>query len=190
MTSKDRNIELGVVANAAFTADGTAGSNTLTNVSDTTNIAPGVVITITSGGGTVTAAADTKVTAISGTTVTLDSVLTGSGSATGITFDAAGTSDTTADTGGLTLADGTADGKFIKWLASNNSWNFNKSFELASGTGITINGTSIIDATTIHGKTIATDFSTVDHSVIPTVGAVNAAVAQQVTAASYYSGSF
>jgi len=190
LTSKDRNIELGVVANAAFTADGTAGSNTILNVSDTTNIAPGVVITITSGGGTVTAAADTKVTAISGTTVTLDSVLTGSGSATGITFNAAGTSDTTADTGGLTLADGTADGKFIKWLASNDSWNFNKSLELASGLSITVNGTSVLTGTTVHGKTFVTDFSTVDHSVIPTVGAINEAVAKKVTAASYYSGSF
>ena len=191
LTSKDRNIELGVVANAAFTADGTAGSNTLTNVSDTTNIAPGVVITITSGGGTVTVATDTKVTAISGTTVTLDSVLTGSGSATGITFDAAGTSDTTADTGGLTLADGTADGKFIKWLASNNSWNYNKSIELASGTEVTINGTSVLTATAIHGKQIVTDAITnADHTVIPTVGAMAERNNKMVTAASYYSGSF
>ena len=190
LTSKDRNIELGVVATATFTADGTAGSDTLTNVSDTTNIAPGVVLTIASGGGNVTAAVDTKVTAISGTTVTLDSVLTGTGTASGITFNANGTSDTTADTGGLTLADGTADGKFIKWLASNNSWNFNKSLELATGLSITVNGTSVLTGTTVHGKTIATDFSTVDHTAIPTVGAVNTAVAQQVTAASYYSGSF
>ena len=131
MTSKDRNIELGVVANAAFTADGTAGSNTILNVSDTT-----------------------------------------------------------ADTGGLTLADGTADGKFIKWLSSNNSWNFNKSLELASGTSITVNGTSVLTGSTVHGKTFVTDFSTVDHSVIPTVGAINEAVAKKVTAASYYSGSF
>ena len=190
LTSKDRNIELGVVSTATFTADGTAGSDTLTNVSDTTNIAPGVVLTIASGGGNVTAAVDTKVTAISGTTVTLDSVLTGTGTASGITFNANGTSDTTADTGGLTLADGTADGKFIKWLASNNSWNFNKSLELATGLSITVNGTSVLTGTTVHGKTIATDFSTVDHTAIPTVGAVNTAVAQQVTAASYYSGSF
>ena len=191
LTSKDRNLELGVVANAAFTADGSSGSNTLTNVDDTTNIAPGVVITITSGGGNVTVAANTKVTAISGTTVTLDSVLTGTGSATGITFDAAGASDTTADTGGLTLVDGTADGKFIKWLASNNSWNYNKSIELASGTEVTINGTSVLTGSTIHGKTIVTDaIANADHSVIPTVGAIAARNEAIVTAASYYSGSF
>ena len=190
LTSKDRNIELGVVANAAFTADGAAGSNTLTNVNDTTNIAPGVVITITSGGGNVTAAANTKVTAISGTTVTLDSVLTGTGTATGITFDAAGASDTTADTGGLTLLDGTADGKFIKWLASNDSWNFNKSFELASGTGITLNGASVLTATSVLNKTIGTDFSTIDDTVLPTTKAVQDYTNATVTAASYYSGSF
>ncbi len=190
LTSKDRNIELGVVANAAFTADGTAGSNTLTNVDDTTNIAPGVVITITSGGGNVTAAAQTKVTAISGTTVTLDSVLTGTGSATGITFNAAGASDTTADTGGLTLLDGTADGKFIKWLASNDSWNFNKSFELASGTGITLNGVPVLTATSVLNKTIGTDFSTIDDTVLPTTKAVQDYANATVTAASYYSGSF
>ena len=54
VTSKDRNIELGTVASGTFTGDIAAGSTDITNVSDTTNIAPGVAISLTSGGGTVT----------------------------------------------------------------------------------------------------------------------------------------
>ena len=76
-------------------------------------------------------------------------------------------------------------------MASNNSWNYNKSIELASGTGVTVNGTSVLTGSTIHGKTIVTDaIANADHSVIPTVGAIAARNEAIVTAASYYSGSF
>ena len=54
LTSKDRNIELGKVAVGNFTGNIAQGANTITNVSDTDNIAPGVQITLNSGGGTVT----------------------------------------------------------------------------------------------------------------------------------------
>ena len=90
LTSKDRNIELGKVAVGNFTGDIETGSANITNVSDTDNIAPGVAITLDSGGGTVTLASGGIVTAVSGTTVTLDQVFGGTGTGTGGTFSSGG----------------------------------------------------------------------------------------------------
>ena len=182
LTSKDRNIELGKVAVGNFTGDIAAGANTITNVSDTDNIAPGVAITLDSGGGSVTLASGGIVTAVSGTTVTIDQAFGGTGTATGGTFSTGGATDTTANSGGLTILGTTS--KTIQWLSSNDKFNFNKGIELASGEGVTINGTDILTETTMMGKTITQTLGT-DHTTIPTSGAVDAAV-KTVSATAYY----
>jgi len=182
LTSKDRNIELGKVAVGNFTGDIASGSADITNVSDTDNIAPGVAITLDSGGGTVTLASGGIVTAVSGTTVTLDQVFGGTGTSTGGTFSTGGATDTTANSGGLTVL-GTTN-KTIQWLSANDKFNFNKGIELASGSAVTINGTDILTETTMMGKSITQSLGT-DHSTIPTSGAVDAAV-KTVSATAYY----
>ena len=103
-----------LLLSGSFTGDIAAGSTDITNVSDTTNIAPGVAISLTSGGGTVTMSGSYTVQSVSGTTVTLSAVFQGSGSATGASFTAGGPSDITADGGGLTLKG--ANDKTITWL--------------------------------------------------------------------------
>ncbi len=183
LTSKDRNIELGTVAVGTFTGDITQGTNQITNVSDTDNIAPGVAITLDSGGGTVTLAAS-LVTAVSGTTVTLDTTFGGSGTATAATFATGGATDTTADTGGITVK-GTTD-KTIKWLASNDKFNFNKGVELPTGQGLTINGTDVLTETTMMGKTVITDLANADHTQFATAGAVVIHNNKTVTQAAYF----
>ena len=70
--AKDRNIELGSVAAGNFTGDITQGSNQITNCSDTSNLAPGVVVALTSGGSSVTLSGTVKVSTLSGNTVTID----------------------------------------------------------------------------------------------------------------------
>ena len=182
LTSKDRNIELGKVAVGNFTGDIAAGSADITNVSDTDNIAPGVAITLDSGGGTVTLASGGIVTAVVGTTVTLDQVFGGTGTSTGGTFSTGGATDTTANSGGLTVL-GTTN-KTIQWLSANDKFNFNKGIELATGQGVTINGTDILTETTMMGKSITQSLGT-DHTTIPTSGAVDAAV-KTVSATAYY----
>ena len=182
LTSKDRNIELGKVAVGNFTGDITTGSADITNVSDTDNIAPGVAITLDSGGGTVTLASGGIVTAVVGTTVTLDQVFGGTGTATGGTFSTGGATDTTANSGGLTVLGTTS--KTIQWLSANDKFNFNKGIELASGSAVTINGTDILTETTMMGKSITQSLGT-DHTTIPTSGAVDAAV-KTVSATAYY----
>ena len=157
----------------------------MTNVSDTDNIAPGVAISLDSGGGTVTLASGGIVTAVSGTTVTLDSTFGGTGTASAATLSTGGATDTTADTGGLTIK-GTSD-KTIQWLASNDQFNFNKGIELANGDGITINGADVITETTMMGKSIVTALSIQSsHTQIPTAGSVVIHNNQTVSQAAYY----
>ena len=184
LTSKDRNIELGKVAVGNFTGDISTGSADITNCSDMDNIAPGVAITLTSGGGTVTLPSGGIVTAVVGTTVTLDQVFQGSGSAAGAALATGGASDTTANSGGLTVLGST--NKTIQWLSSNDKFNFNKGIELASGEGLTINGTSVITESTMMGKTVITDLASADHTQFATAGAVKAYVDNPANSLSYF----
>ena len=185
LTSKDRNLELGKVDVGNFNGDITAGSNQITNVTDTDNIAPGVAITLDSGGGTVTLASGGIVSAVSGTTVTIDQTAGGSGSASGAVFSTGGATDTTADSGGITVLGTTS--KTIQWLSSNDKFNFNKGIELASGEGVTINGSDILTETTMMGKSIVTALSSASsHTQIPTAGSVVQHNNVAVSSAAYF----
>ena len=186
VTSKDRNIELGTVASGTFTGDIAAGSTDITNVSDTTNIAPGVNISLTSGGGTVTMSGTYTVASISGTTVTLSAIFQGSGSATGASFTAGGATDVTADGGGLTLK--AAADKTISWDAATDAWVLNVDVNVPSSKGYYIDGTSVLSATEVLGKSIATDFGTINGSSIPTTLAVENRIKSAVTAVGYFMG--
>ena len=188
LTVKDRNIELGTVSAGTLTGDVTAGSADISNCSTTDNIAPGVEIQLTSGGGTVTLPGGAKVVSVSGTTVTLDSVLGGTGSATGAAFSAGGASDFSADGGGLSIK-GATD-KNITWLSSNGKFNFNEGIELANGKELTINGTSVISETTMMGKTVITDLSSADHTQFATAGAVKQYVDNPSNAVNYFLAAF
>ncbi len=184
LTSKDRNIELGKVDVGNFTGDVTAGSADITNVSDTDNIAPGVAITLSSGGGTVTLASGGIVTAVVGTTVTLDQVFQGTGSASAATFATGGATDATGNGGGVTVL-GTTN-KTIAWQSSNDKFNFNKGIELASGENFTINGTDVLSETTMMGKTVITDLANADHTQFATAGAVKLYVDNPNNSMSYF----
>ena len=154
---KDRNITLGKVAAAAFNGDVNAGDSTITNVSDTTNLAPGVVISITSNGGTTTLGGNVTVQSISGSTVTLSEAVGGAGSATGVVFAAGGPTDVTADTGGLTILGAT--NKEFSWLSGTNSGSFTstESITLNSGKAFYIDSTEVLSETAVLGKTISID---------------------------------
>ena len=187
LTSKDRNIELGTVAVGSFTGDISASAATITNVSDTTNIAPGVVVSIASGNGTVTGQSDHKVLSISGTTVTLDQTFGGSGSATTVTFTTGGATDVTADGGGLTIK-GDTD-KTILWDNVSNKFDFNQGINLENGLDFRINDSTVLSTTTVLGKTIEVDFSTINDDALPTVKAVADYVGNTVSAATYFASS-
>ncbi len=150
--AKDRNIELGSVDTGSFTGNITQGSNQITNINDTSNLAPGVVVALTGGGASVTLTGTVKVSTISGTTVTLDSSFGGSGSATGATFSAGGPTNDTAAGGGITLK-GATD-KTFAWNSSTNSWNSSEAINAAAGKSYMIGGTNVLTSTQVLGKTI------------------------------------
>jgi len=150
--AKDKNIELGSVTSGTFTGNITAASNQITNCSDTSNLAPGVVVTLTGGGASVTLSGTVKVSTLSGTTVTLDSSFGGSGSATAATLTAGGATDVTADGGGITLK-GNNDKNFY-WSDTTDSWTSNQKMDLLTGNSYSINGTTVLSASQVLGKTI------------------------------------
>jgi hypothetical protein len=184
VTSKDRNIELGVVSTGTFTGNVAAGSADITNVSDTSNLAPGVSVSMVSGGGTVTMSSSYLVVSVSGTTVTLNALLQGSGTADTVSFSAGGATTTTADGGGITLKSDVD--RTITWQASNSAWKLSEHADLASGKEYMIDGSSVLSAHTVLGKSIVTDFSTVNDDAIPTVEAVDERISAQVSATSYF----
>jgi len=152
--SKDRNITLGKVATGTFTGDMSSGQTTIQNVSDTENLAPGVLVNITSGAGSLTLPAGAIVTGITGTTVSLNQAFQGTGSATAATFSAGGPRNETADGGGLTLLAGSDVDKSFAWQASNSSWNSSEDLNLASGKVLKINGVEVLSATSVLGLAV------------------------------------
>ena len=151
--TKDRNLTLAKVAAGSFTGNMTSGQNTITSISDTTNIAPGVVITLTSGGASVTLSGTVKVTALSGTTATLDASFGGTGSATGATFGAGGPTDVTADGGGLTIK-GSTD-KTIAFNDASDRFDISENLNIPSGKAIYINGTEVLSSTQVLGVSLS-----------------------------------
>ena len=155
--TKDRNITLGKVASGTFNGDVTSGDAVVTNVSDTTNLAPGVAVNFQSGNGSTTLGGSVTVVSISGTSVTLSEAVGGSGSATGVVFTAGGPTDFTADTGGLTILGAT--NKEFSWLSGTNSGSFTSTehITLASGKSFYVDSTEVLSETAVLGKTIAAD---------------------------------
>jgi len=151
---KDRNIVLGSVSTSTFTGNCASGSATITNISSTSALAPGQIITLTSGGGTVSLVGGTTISSVdSKTQVTLSSVFTGSGTATGVTFTAGGATDATADSGGIILK-GTTD-KTFQYNTTSSHWSSSENVNLASDKVLKINGVEILSSTTL-GSTVTT----------------------------------
>ena len=190
---KDRNITLGKVAAAAFNGDLTAGQNTITNVSDTDNLAPGVRVSITSGGGSTALGGNVTVVSISGDTVTLSESVGGGGSATGVVLAAGGPTDVTADTGGLTILGDT--NKEFSWLSGTNSGSFTstENLTLNSGKAFFVDSTQVLTETAVLGKSFSTDAglggTIASDAKVPTELAVKTYVdnnTQKITATAYF----
>ena len=151
VTIKDRNLVLGKVDAGTFTGDATQGSAQITNVSDMTGIAPGVVIVLASGGGSLSLVGGTTVATVDdATTITLSNTFSGTGNAAGINFTAGGTTDVTVDTGGI-IVKGSTD-KTFQYANSTTQWSSSENLNLASGKEYRIDGTSVLSATTLGSR--------------------------------------
>ena len=167
--TKDRNIILGKVDSGTFTGDIQFGQSEITNVNDTTNLAPGVQITLTGGGGSVSLPSVGVVIGINGTTVDIDQTFQGSGSATGANFSAGGPRDETANGGGLTIVAGTDGDKTIAYNQTAASFNISESLNLESGKSIKIGGTEVLSATSILGLSVGAGGGIVTEDAVQTL---------------------
>ncbi len=153
--SKDRNLELGSVASGTFTGDVAFGQTTITNISDTSNLAPGVAITLTGGAGSITLPAGAFVQSVTADTVTLDQAFQGAGSAAGASFSAGGASNTTANGGGFTILGGSdGDKSLTLGLANGGTFNSSEHFNLANGHAFYINGVEVLSSTQVLGLSV------------------------------------
>lgn len=158
---KDSNVEIGYVLPGAFSGNVIAGQNTIINVTDTSGVAIGMIISIPNP-NTVTIPGNTKVTNVIGTTVEVDNNFTGSGSDY-VTFDTAGASNQTANNGGITIKAGADLDKSIKWQIDNSQFNFSEGINLVAGKQFTVNNVAVLTHNEVLGMGITMDYP-VDYS--------------------------
>jgi hypothetical protein len=159
MTVDDKNLELGSVATISGltgTIVSSATSSIITGLSSTVGIIPGQALTKVSGTGVfgtsplVTSVdSATQITIASNTANTLGS----------ITFDVGGATDNTANGGGITLR-GTTD-KTFTWATGTNAFTSSEDLNLVTGKQYEINGTSVLNATTLGSGVTASSLTSV-----------------------------
>jgi len=123
----DKTIEIGAVVNSTFVATVTNNSATISGITPTAGLIPGIEVSITTAG--ISVPAGTTIVSISGNSATLSNNVTGSSGAA--TFNAVGPSDLSANNGGIVLK-GTTD-KSILWSDTTDAWTSTEHFDLASG---------------------------------------------------------
>jgi hypothetical protein len=152
-----------------------------------------VTVTYDDAAGTITLSQPTDVTVggalivtgdltVNGTTTTVNST-TLSVDDKNIELGSVGTpTDTTADGGGITLK-GASD-KTILWTNSTDTWDFNQSVNVASGTDFKIAGTSVLNATTLGAAVVASSLTSVGTIATGVWAATDVAVLHGGTGAS------
>ena len=138
VTSRGASSNVATISLTGGTASTTTTSGTLVvtggvGISGALNVGGNVVI---SGNLTV----DGTTTTVNSTTITVDDKNLELGSV-------ASPTDTTADGGGITLK-GATD-KTLNWINSTAAWTSSENFDVASGKAYHVNGTSVLNATTL-----------------------------------------
>ena len=154
----DKAIELAAVVNTTFSGDVSNGSNIITNCTPVVNLTEGMVVLLTTADMSIPA--DTFITDITGTTITLSASITITGGGTTGSFDAQGPSDQAASGGGIILkgtpqsSGGTGD-KTILYDHSRTDkyWTFSENIEVAFGKKFVIGNQLALDSTTL-GSTV------------------------------------
>ena len=144
----DKELTLAAVDAATFSAVCTDSSATITGVTPTAGLIPGMEVNSTTGG--ISVPANTTIDSITGNTIVLSAVVTGNGTAT---FTSPGATDLTANQGGIRVR-GTTD-KTITYDHSRTDkyWVLSENLELAFGKKFVIGNQLMLDSTTL-GSTI------------------------------------
>ena len=155
-----------VFANSPTLVTPTLGAASATTLTTSGNVTVGGNATIT---GNLT---------VNGTTTTINSTAVSVDDINVILGDTASPSDATADGGGITLK-GTTD-KTLSYVLANTAWTSSENFDLASGKAYEINGTSVLNATTLG--------SGVTGSSLTSVGTIGTGTWQGTAVAGQYGG--
>ena len=144
----DKEIELASVSGATFQAQTTDNSATITGVTPTAGLIPGMEVNSQTGG--ISVPPGTVISTITGNSIDLSNVVTGSGTCT---FTSPGATDLTADQGGIRVK-GTTDKRiFYDNSRTDKYWVMTENLELNFGKKFVIGNQLIIDRTTI-GSTV------------------------------------
>jgi len=148
---KDNNIEIGYFNPGSFYGTIVEGSNKITNISDTSNLVPGLVLTLVNPQTVTFTGGTNSVLSVGNGEVTLQDICTGSGSNSNIQFDHTGPTNLTADGGGFKLYADSSDPKFIRWDYGNDKWNFSHGLNLVIGKDYKINDTVVLNSDSVLG---------------------------------------
>jgi hypothetical protein len=155
-----------VFANSPTLVTPTLGAASATSLTTTGNVTVGGNATIT---GNLT---------VNGTTTTINSTAVSVDDINVILGDTASPSDATADGGGITLK-GTTD-KTLNYVSANTAWTSSENFDLLTGKVYTINGTSVLSATTLGSGVV--------NSSLTSVGTIGTGTWQGTIVAPTYGG--
>jgi len=142
ITLKSNDIVLGFTTTGTFTGSITAGSNVITNISDTDNLVSKIGVTLTSASGNLSLGNNVTVVSIASSTVTLSGSISGNGSDSNATFTVGSSNDNIANDGGIVIK-GTTD-KSMLWQQSTDRFNFSHGITLNTGVFQILDGTSKI----------------------------------------------
>lgn len=149
LTSVGTLTNLAVTNPIAGSVTGAAGSVAAGNITGST-LASNVQYFGTSGSGTITVNNDLTVggnLTINGTTTTINSTVLSVDDKNIELGSVASPTDITANSGGITLK-GTTD-KTINWVSSTSAWTSSENIDIASGRAYYVNGTNVLNATTL-----------------------------------------
>ncbi len=144
----DKEIELASVSGATFQAQTSDNSATITGVTPTAGLIPGMEVNSQTGG--ISVPPGTVISTITGNSIVLSNVVTGSGTAT---ITSPGATDLTADQGGIRVK-GTTDKRiFYDHSRTDKYWVMTENLELNFGKKLVIGNQLMLNSTTL-GSTI------------------------------------
>ena len=192
LKTKSIDIVLGNTTTGSFTGNVSAGSNLITNVLPTDNLAKDIVITPTSLPGGVNITGSPTVLSIGSSTVNINQTVSGNGSGVA-TFNISAPSDEIANNAGIIIK-GTTD-KSILWKNSSGRFEFSTGATLKTGilqivdpaSEITIGSTTVITSNTVLGRFLTDNIESGNDTTnyIPTAIAATKR-SRQVSAEGYF----
>jgi hypothetical protein len=153
----DKNIELAAVVTTTFDASVQNGQTTITGVTPTSGLIPGMTITSLTGG--ISVPGDTYIVSIAGNTAVLSNAVSGStGSAT---FEATGPTDLGADGGGIILKGATNKTILYDHSRTDKYWTFSENIEIAPGKKFVIGNQLALSSTTLGATVVNSSLTSV-----------------------------